>query len=57
MNDIKEGVTYVFGENPDSPEWIADVVIYKNTPLFKDIFERIRNSFWSFIKKLIELFS
>lgn len=57
MNDINEGITYVFGENTDSAQWIADVAINKNTPLYLDIFAKMRELFWNFIKKLIELFS
>lgn len=55
--NINESAAYIFGENTDSPEWIADVLINKNTPLYKDFFAVLRNSFWGFIKKLIDLFS
>ena len=55
--DVKEGITYVFGENTDSGQWIADVFINKNTPLYKDVFARMRDIFWGFLKKLIDLFS
>ncbi len=55
--DVKEGITYVFGENTDNGQWIADVLINKNTPLYKDVFAKMRDIFWGFLKKLIELFS
>lgn len=57
MDKINEGITYVFGENTDSAEWIGDVFINKNTPLYNDIFAKMRDLFWGFIKKLIDLFS
>ncbi len=55
--DINEGITYVLGENTDNGQWIADVLINKNTPMYKDMFAKMRELFWSILKKLIELFS
>lgn len=55
--DVNEGITYVFGEDADNGQWIANVFINKNTPLLKDVFAKMRDMFWGFLKKLIELFS
>lgn len=57
MTDFEEGIRFVFGENTDSPQWIEDVVINKNTPMYQAIFAKMRDIFWGFVKKLIDLFS
>lgn len=61
MEKINEGITYVFGESAaidgePSADWVADFFYYKNTPLFDDIFSKMRDAFWSVVQKLIVLF-
>ncbi|MBQ6864899.1 MAG: hypothetical protein IJO14_11745 [Clostridia bacterium] len=61
MDKINEGITYVFGENAAvdgnvNADWAVDFFYNKDTPMFDDLFAKMRDTFWSLIKKLIELF-
>lgn len=61
MDKINEGVTYIFGENAAfdgdiNAQWAVDFFYNKDTPLFEDIFTKLRDSFWAVIKRLILLF-
>ena len=62
MEDINNGITYVFGENADleadiNADWIGDFFYYKNTPLWKDVFAFFRNAFWNVLTPIIALFN
>lgn len=62
MDELNNGVTYVFGENAAvdgnvNADWAVDFFYYKNTPMWNDFFEKLRNLFWGILKPLIAMFN
>ncbi len=60
MDELNNGITYVFGENADLNgrvygDWVLDFVYYKDTPMWNDLFEKLRNTFWNILRPLIEM--
>ncbi|MBR3954392.1 MAG: hypothetical protein IKJ63_02840 [Clostridia bacterium] len=60
MNELNNGVTYIFGENAAidgelNGEWLLDFAYYKNTPIWNDFFAKLRNIFWEILRPLIEM--
>ncbi len=61
MDNINEGLTYVFGENAAidgemNGQWAVDFFYYKDTPLFDDIFSKMRDALWGLVRKIILMF-